>query len=394
MRFTHTLIALAAAGALNVGCAMAQSRNDSSQTGQQQGQQSLQSGQSGQSGAKQQNQQAPEGFVLLDERVITLTANEPQNHFLRAHEAIMRGDNRTAAAETQIAAAYLDMQASRDQNNQSGQALKSAADNLRSIAKEIRNRPQQGQQGQTQQERNQSSTSVPGSQQGTTGTQSNQQGQSKTQTNQQGQTSARSDKEVQTGSQASGQSQNRSQNLQQGQSRSQYDQQLTQAFAQANRALAQHFETHAKSELQKKKTVMAGYDLDAAASSLGAACAWSSKKPQQEVQTAITDARRAAMELLTPNMTAAQREAQEPANTGQQGSDNEAQPAAARIPPGDQGNQATATQTQQETQDAQKSLDELSKAIQSTASELGSANTHNADNHNSGNDNSSSGVSK
>jgi hypothetical protein len=374
MRFTRTLIALAAAGALNVSCAMAQSRNDSSQSGQQQQQrqQAQQSGQPGQSGqAQQQQQQAPEGFVLIDERVVTLTANEPQNHFLRAHAALLRGDNRTAAAETRIAAAYLDMQASRDRN-QGGQELKSAADNLRSIAKEIQNSaPQQGQQGQIQQH-NQTSTSVPGSQQGQVGAQANQQGQSNTQSN----------------TQANQQGQSGSQTLQQGQARSQYDQQLTQAFAQANHALAQHFEKVAKNELQQKRTVMAGYDIDSAATSLQAACAWSSKKPQQEVQTAITDARRAAMELLTPNMTAAQREAQEPANTGQQGSDNEAQPAAARISPSDQGNQATATQTQQETQDAQKALDELSKAIQSTASDLGGSAKNSSDNNNSNNNSS------
>src|SRR3954447_26402326 len=38
--------------------------------------------------AAQAGDRAPEGFVLVEERVIVLTANEPQNHFLRAAQYV------------------------------------------------------------------------------------------------------------------------------------------------------------------------------------------------------------------------------------------------------------------------------------------------------------------
>lgn len=328
MRITRTsLIALAAAGALNVSCAFAQTQNDSNKQNDSSKSQQQQTQQKQQQANQRQNQ-APEGYILIDERVVTLTANEPQNHFLRAHACLARGDNRAAAAETRIAAAYLDMQASRDHNTEGGKDLTSAADNLRSVAKEIQSgAPQQGQQGQTQQPSHQK--------------------------NQQGQTGAQAN--------------------QQGQNQSPSEQQMTQAFARANHALAQHFQMQAKNELQKNKAVMAGYDIDSAASSLQAACAWSNNKPAQDVQTAVTDARRAAMELLSPNMTAAERQADQASDTQQNknNTDNEAQPAAAKIAPSDQSqtHQADASQTEQENKDARKALDELDKAIQSTVSD-------------------------
>jgi hypothetical protein len=352
MRITRTsLIALVAAGAFSVSSAFAQSQNDSSQSRQQSSQQQQQP-----QASQQQNQQnqAPDGFVLIDERVVTLTANEPQNHFIRAHAFLTRGDNRAAAAETRISAAYLDMQASRDRNKEGGKELTAAADNLRSVAKQLQSSAQQGQQGQQKQEGQQSQT----------------QQQSKS-THPQGQAGAQANP---------------------GQP-SQAEQQLTKAFARANHALAQHFQMQATRELQQKKSVMAGYDIDAAASALQSACLWSNNKPAQDVQTAITDARSAAMELLSPSMTAAERQQSQASNAQQNQSDseNEAQPAAARISPSDQSQTSgnNATQTEQETKDAQKALQELDKAIQSVSSNAqGNATDHGS------NTNSSTGQGK
>jgi hypothetical protein len=366
MRFAHrALFALAVVGAFNVSYALAQNQSGSGQSGQS-GQQSQQSSQHNQT---QQNQQkAPEGFVLIDERVVTLTANEPQNHFIRAHEYLTHGDAKAAAAETRIAAAYIDMQASRDNGNQGNSDLKSAADNLRSVAKQISSAAKQGQQGQT----------------GSKASQSNTQGQAsnRTQSNQQSQTGQRSGSTVgQTGNVAQGQF-------------GQYDTQLTQAFAQANKALAEHFQSQAKRELQQNKSFMAGYDLDAAASALQSACAWSSSKQiDQNVLTVVQDAHRAAMRLISPNMTDQEWQANNPSsNTQQQNGEAEAQPAAAKISPSDQSQTGQGNVTQQETQAAQKALNELDKAIQSlpSSSQNGSTGSSTGGNSSSG----SSGQNK
>jgi hypothetical protein len=405
MRFNRTrFLAMAAASALSASFAMAQNQTGSQRSDQRQSQQSSQSAdrQSSQ-GQSSQQQNAPEGFILIDERVVALTANEPQNHFLRAHEFLSRGDNRAAAAETRIAAAYLRMQASRGQGGQD-QELTQAADSLKRVAQQIQHgSAQQGQQGQSQQ----GQSGAQSSQQGQSGAQSSAQGQSGSQASQgqsgsqssQGQSGSQVGQSSQTGGQSSQQGQSTAQagqsgtqGSQQGQLSSQtirrgnspYEQQLTQAFAQANHALAKHFQMQAKRELDKDKAIMAGYDLDAAASSLQAACAWSMQQPAQDVISAVADARVAAMRLLSPNMTADQ---QTQSSADSQG---EAQPAAARISPSDQsqGSQTNASQQQQEKQGAQKALQELDKAIQSTASQFGAGA-----NNSSGNNSSSSGSS-
>src|SRR5581483_8766362 len=99
------LAAFAAAGMLSAA-AWAQSGNSSA-------------GSSGASGNNAQAQKAPDGYVLIEEDVIALTANEPQNHFMRAEQYLAAGDPHAAAAEVRIAAAYLDMQASRNQGKES-----------------------------------------------------------------------------------------------------------------------------------------------------------------------------------------------------------------------------------------------------------------------------------
>ncbi|HEV7300650.1 MAG TPA: hypothetical protein VGN72_14895 [Tepidisphaeraceae bacterium] len=116
------------------------------QAGQSQGGQSQQSG--AQASGQSQQSQAPEGFVLVEERVILLTANEPQIHFLQAQQALQQNNPKVAAAETRIAANYLEMQASRA-GGQAKQSLTSAADDLRNAAGKLEGN--QNGQGNSQQ---------------------------------------------------------------------------------------------------------------------------------------------------------------------------------------------------------------------------------------------------
>jgi hypothetical protein len=51
--------------------------------------------------------------ILVREQTVVLTANEPQNHLLRAQELLDRNDFEQASGELRMAATYLDMQASR-----------------------------------------------------------------------------------------------------------------------------------------------------------------------------------------------------------------------------------------------------------------------------------------
>jgi hypothetical protein len=333
MRATRlSLVAFAAAGLISTG-AFAQSQSQSNQGASgaaERQQQSDRQDRQGQSSAQarpgQGSDQAPEGFVLIEERFVAVTANEPQNHFLRAHEYLTKNDPRGAAGEIRIAAEYMDMQASRDQG-QSKQQLARAADELRKTADQLAPR----QQGDHHQAENQTS------------------GQS-------GQQSAR-----QSAQHAGGQSPGQS-----GQASSdqpQQQQQLMQAFARADHALAEHFAEQAKSEIGSHKAIMAGHDVQAAADSLNAAFVWSGQqKPEEKAQTAITDARRLAEQLLMA-------EGQSSSGQAQGQSAAEAQQAAAKTGPG-QANQA---QSGRIPADASKTIDELTTAIQQTANQFGQA---------------------
>jgi hypothetical protein len=329
MRATRlSLVAFAAAGLISAG-AFAQSQSQSNQgtpgaaeRQQQSGQQDRQGQSSAQARPGQGSQPAPEGFVLIEERFVAVTANEPQNHFLRAHEYLTKNDPRAAAGEVRIAAEYMDMQASRDQG-QAKQQLTQAADELRKSADQLAPR----QHGDHHHAQNQTS--------GQTGQQSAQQ-------------SAQ-----QTGGQASAQSG-------QGSVQPQQQQQLMQAFARADHALAEHFAEQAKSEIGSHKAIMAGHDVRAAADSLNAAFVWSGKqKPDEKAQTAITDAQRLADQLLMPEgQSSGQAQGQSAA---------EAQQAAAKTGPG----QASQGQSGRIPADASKTIDELTSAIQQSANQFG-----------------------
>jgi hypothetical protein len=85
------------------------------------------------------NMQAPEGWVLVEEDSVLLTADEPQNHFLRAEQFLDQKQPREAAGELRIAAAYLDMQASRGNGKDDDSQLSKQADHLRHAARQILN---------------------------------------------------------------------------------------------------------------------------------------------------------------------------------------------------------------------------------------------------------------
>lgn len=101
-----------------------------------------------QSESQQQKGQAPEGWVLIEERVVVLTANEPQNHFLRAQQHLAQGNAKAAAAEASVGAAYLEMQAARAKGT-ADHKLTDAAMELRQKASQI---SQAGGDAQKQQE--------------------------------------------------------------------------------------------------------------------------------------------------------------------------------------------------------------------------------------------------
>ena len=138
---------LAISGMLN-GAVLAQAANGQSSGGQQpanppSGQNAApgagaagSQGQSSQGSDQQQQQQAPEGWILVQERVIVLTANEPQNHFLRSQQHLAQGNAKAAAAEARVGAAYLEMQAARARGA-ADQKLSDAATALRQQASQI-----------------------------------------------------------------------------------------------------------------------------------------------------------------------------------------------------------------------------------------------------------------
>ena len=149
---------LAVSGMLN-GAVLAQAANGQSSGGQQPANPSSSqnaaegaggAGSQGKSsqGSDQQQQQTPEGWILVQERVIVLTANEPQNHFLRAQQHLAQGNAKAAAAEARVGAAYLEMQAARSRGA-ADQKLSDAATALRQQASQI---AQAGGDAQKQQE--------------------------------------------------------------------------------------------------------------------------------------------------------------------------------------------------------------------------------------------------
>ena len=83
-----------------------------------------------------QSQEAPDGFVLIEERVVFLMGQEPQQHLLSSLEELHQNDTRAAAGEIRQAAAYVEMQASRAKG-EGRQELNDAAQQLNQLAKQI-----------------------------------------------------------------------------------------------------------------------------------------------------------------------------------------------------------------------------------------------------------------
>jgi len=308
-----------------------------------------------------QSRQAAEGFVIIDEQLITLTANEPQNHFLRAKEYLMRNDHRAAAAEVRIAAAYLDMQASR-KGEADQQELRSESTRLRKVADRLASGNWQREEGQGQ-----------GQQQGQAQGQGQERGQAQGRANpagEQGQANKPGEsakpQEAATGDQAA------------------HHHWLNHQFARAQRVLAKHFQEEAKNEIGKQKAIRAGEDLDAAATALSAAMVWSGKECSSQCTQAVADARRLSNELLEPQSQGQQGQAQA-AGAGEQGkqpaaeqgkqdiansnannANEQAQPAGARL--SGEETQAQSARAARIPQDAEKVVDELGKAIDDVSS--------------------------
>ena len=129
---------LLVAGLLNTA-ALAQSTSGNSSSGAQSAAVSGSNtpAQQGSAQTQQKAGQAPEGWVLVEERTVVLTANEPQNHFLRAQQLLSQKDKRAAAGEVRMAAAYVDMQASRGRGPQPDAQLTQSAERLRQAARQI-----------------------------------------------------------------------------------------------------------------------------------------------------------------------------------------------------------------------------------------------------------------
>lgn len=93
-------------------------------------------GVSAQPGGSDQQAQAPEGFILVNERLVYVLANEPMLHMTSALANLAKNDQRAAAEEVRIAANYVEMQGGRGRGEAS-QKLTSSADKLRKLADKI-----------------------------------------------------------------------------------------------------------------------------------------------------------------------------------------------------------------------------------------------------------------
>jgi hypothetical protein len=310
MRRTHSTASLLAAAGILAAAALLQAApatdapaKDSSAVKQSQ----KEPAKASETAKAKQSQQAPEGFVIVDEQLVTLTANEPQNHFLRAKEYLAQNDPRAAAAEIRIGAVYLDMQASR-KGQADQQELRSDSAHLRSVADEIAKGTDQP-----------AVASGGGKQEGAASTSTGQSSEQK---------------------------------------------RLNHTFAQTERVLAKHFQEEASRELGKNKSTMAGEDLDAAVSALSGSMAWSGQACSKDCASALTDARRVSDELLTP-VTKDKAQSGAKTDENKSGTSNEAQPAAARI---SANVDAGATETARVPADAEKVIEALGKSIESVDS--------------------------
>ena len=286
--------------------------------------------------------QAPDGYLFLEEQTVYLMANEPQQHFLQAHADFARNDLRAAAEETRMAAAYLDMQAARDRNNngqQDQQDLKNEANQLRQISHQLEQQHRQGQQ--------------------------NQQGQP----NQQAQ-----------------------QNEQKGNQSELSLQHLDRAFAKASEALAKHFDALTKSELSKQRYIAAGYDLNATANCFKNTIVWSDAKPSKDDMTMIANAQEVAANLRDSEVYQGQQALKQEqkqlkdessknnsnsaSNTAQNQPGQERQ-AAAHLPAGVTNNPLTGTtpaEARNDAEHANKIADALGQAIDQYGNKIRSDN--------------------
>lgn len=120
MKRSMLSLTVAALFAASTAAYAADNNGSSNQHQQQQSQQQQQQSQQGAQGQQGNSQQAPKGFVLLEENTVYMMAREPQQHLLRAHEQLAANNPKAAAAELRLADAYLKMQEARSGNVDKG----------------------------------------------------------------------------------------------------------------------------------------------------------------------------------------------------------------------------------------------------------------------------------
>jgi hypothetical protein len=162
---------------------------------------------------------APEGWTVVEEDVVVVFADEPEEHFHKARENFLKKDARAAAAEIRTGVAFLKLEAGRA-TGEATAALTASIQELEKLA-----------QG------------------------------------------------VEKGTVASAQ-------------------ELEQAFARADQALARQHYQQASESWARKESKKAGYELKAAATSIEQALAWAGRKLEAGTVAVIKDAGLVAGKLI------------------------------------------------------------------------------------------------
>lgn len=311
--------------------------------GQQQQQQRQQENEAGEQGREGQRGQAPQGFVLIRTRTISLMGDEPQRHLKEARAAMARREPGTAAEETGMAAACMDMQAARQGDPQQANDLRQQANNLRRQARQLRRMARTIQRQQNQQAQQQQGQQQPGEQ------------------------------------------------AEQG---SISDEQLDKGFARASDALAKHFDAMTKQDLQKQDYEAAGYDLDATAENFKNMVILSNRPLSQDDLNVIHNAVQTAFNLRSNEieqgeqaLKTEQKEAnREQANKGE-GQPGQAEQANAKLPAGVTNSPLTGTtpaEARNDVQHAQELAGALGKAIEQHDQQIGGEGANQAEHEQEG----------
>jgi len=248
----------------------------------------------------------PEGLVVVDESVVYLMANEPQQHLASAALKLAEKNYKGTAAELRIASDYLKFQSSEQGSMRQGQAHNEPRTELQSQREEGQGKHQARAESQN------------GSQKHA----------------EKGQGQAEHQFTLKQEAQRLVKLADKIEKQQGGVD----EQALHKEFGRVNFALAEHDQKQAEQALKRKEYTRAGYKLDAAALAFEQAEAWSGQQPKQEMVDVLYNAHQVASNLVGENMSLANQAAigqgeklygnrQANARQGQQG---EAQTAGAR----------------------------------------------------------------